>query len=151
MGVAAGSMCLLSMLPEGTVARIVEDNRERYARHPSQRHIDEDVISAQVFEARQRGYAVNMGYYLPGEGGLGLPIFAERPYYTNMAISFNAPLELMSKEWIETMMEELRECVTRGTRSEGAITESGVRGHLRKQRIGLNDVSVPFVDKICRL
>lgn len=118
MGVAAGSMGLLSILPPSTAARIIEGNRERYAQHPSVRHIDADLIAEQVNEARQRGYAINMGYYLPGEGGLGLPIPANGPHNVNMVISFNAPLELMSQSWIETTIDLLRECVTRGGQTE---------------------------------
>lgn len=113
MGVAAGSMALLSILPPDTSARIIDGNRERYARHPALRHIDADVIAAQVAAARRQGYAINMGYYLPGEGGLGLPIAARGDHETNMAISFNAPLEMMTQEWIDTTMIDLRKCVGR--------------------------------------
>jgi DNA-binding IclR family transcriptional regulator len=111
MGMAAGSMALLSMLPEVSAARIIEGNSERYARYPSLRHIDAATITTQVNAARQRGYAINMGYYLPGEGGLGLPIPANGLYDINMAISFNAPLELMSDDWIENIISDLRGCL----------------------------------------
>lgn len=111
MGIAAGSMALLSMLPPEHAIRIINGNSERYIRHPSLRHIDAEVIVEQVAAARLRGYSINMGYYLPGEGGLGLPIPARGAYDINMAISFNAPLELMSAEWIDERITELRACL----------------------------------------
>lgn len=111
MGVAAGSLALLSILPEKTAVQIIEANAERYLRHPSQRYVDQMVIAEQVGDARRRGYALNMAYYLPGEGGLGLPIPRSDSSEVNLAVSFNAPLEMMNDEWIEEIVKELRECL----------------------------------------
>ncbi len=113
MGVAAGSLALLSILPEATAEQIIAANGERYISHPSLRHIDQEVIGAQVAAARQRGYAVNMGYYLPGEGGLGLPLPRREAHEVNAAVSFNAPLEMMNDEWIDATIAELRDCLGR--------------------------------------
>lgn len=111
MGVAAGSLALLSILPEKSAAQIIEANAERYLSHPSQRYIDKTVIAEQMADARRRGFAVNMAYYLPGEGGLGLPIPRNDSSEVNAAVSFNAPLEMMNDEWIEKIIKELRECL----------------------------------------
>ena len=111
MGVAAGSVALLSMLPEDNAAQIIEANSERYATHPALRHVDAGVVRKLVSEARGRGYAVNMGYYLPGEGGIGLPVPRRGQYEVNVAVSFNAPLELMNDVWIAEIVENLRECL----------------------------------------
>lgn len=111
MGVAAGSVALLSMLPEEKAAKIMQANLERYTTHPSLRYVDVDVVAGLVSEARRRGYAVNMGYYLPGEGGLGLPIPGRGHYEVDVAVSFNAPLEMMNDVWIEEIMATLRECL----------------------------------------
>lgn len=117
MGVAAGSLALLSILPEKTAVQIIEANAERYMRYPSQRDVDKVVVAAQVGEARRRGYAVNMAYYLPEEGGLGLPILRSNASEVNVAVSFNAPLEMMNEQWIEEIIEELRECLNTATSS----------------------------------
>lgn len=111
MGVAAGSLALLSMLPKENAARIIRENAARYARHPSLHHVDASIIADEVDAARRRGYAVNLGYYLPGTGGLGLPVAPCHNHHRNMAISFNAPLELMTEDWIATIIAELRDCV----------------------------------------
>lgn len=111
MGVAAGSLALLSMLSEENAAQIIAANAERYAMHPSLRHVDAEVVTELVADARHRGYAVNMGYYLPGEGGLGLPVPRRNRYEVNVAVSFNAPLELMNDPWIEDIMANLRDCL----------------------------------------
>ena len=114
MGVAAGSLALMSILPEETAAQVIADNAARYLRHPSLRPIDAEVIAAQVAEARRRGYAVNMGYFLPGQGGLGLPVPKAGPYEVNAAVSFNAPLEMMDEGWIEATVSVLRACLAEG-------------------------------------
>ena len=111
MGVAAGSLALMSMLPEDVAAGIIEANADRYARHPALRHIGAALIAEQVAEARARGYAINMGYYLPGEGGLGLPVPRRGRYEVNVAVSFNAPLEMMTDAWIAASINDLRDCL----------------------------------------
>src|SRR5690606_30630253 len=73
MGIAAGSMALLSIMSEDAAAEIIKANADRYASHPALRVIDAALIAEQVARSRERGCAINMGYYLPGEGGLGLP------------------------------------------------------------------------------
>jgi len=111
MGIAAGSMALLSIMPEEAVAEIIKANAERYASHPALRAIDAALIAEQVAQSRVRGYAINMGYYLPGEGGLGLPIRRRHHYEVDVAVSFNAPIEMMTEEWISSMIDELRDCL----------------------------------------
>lgn len=111
MGVAAGSVALLSIMPEDAAAGIIKANADRYVSYPALRPVDAAVIEEQVGDARRRGYAINMGYYLFGEGGLGLPIHRRGGYEVNVAVSFNAPLEMMTDAWISSMIEELRDCL----------------------------------------
>lgn len=111
MGIAAGSMALLSIMPEDAVAEIIKANAERYAIHPALTAINAELIAEQVAQSRERGYAINMGYYLPGEGGLGLPIHRRHHYEVDVAVSFNAPIEMMTEEWISSMIDELRGCL----------------------------------------
>ena len=91
MGVAAGSIALMSIMPEADCLALLETNAPRYLSHPS--------------------VAVNMAYYLPGEGGLGLPVRATNPYELNAAISFTAPLEMMTEDWLPKIIDELRDCL----------------------------------------
>lgn len=123
MGIAAGSMALLSIMPEEAVAEIIQANAERYESHPALRVINADLIAGQVAQSRERGHAINMGYYLPGEGGLGLPIRRQHNYEVDVAVSFNAPLEMMTGEWISSTIGELRDCLgpdllDRGTKAK---------------------------------
>jgi len=106
-------MALLSIMPEAAAAEIIRANAERYVSHPAVRPLDAELVTRQVAEARARGYAVNMGYYFPGEGGLGLPIRRRHHYEVDVAVSFSAPLELMTEEWIASIIEELRNCLGR--------------------------------------
>lgn len=111
MGVAAGSVALMSLLSDSDRLQLLDANAQRYISHPSIRHVDRSVVVAQIEDARRRGYAVNMGYYLPGEGGLGLPVPGANPFEVNIAISFTAPLEVMTEEWIGESIAELKSCL----------------------------------------
>lgn len=111
MGVGAGSLALLSLLPDASVREILSANAARYTHHPSARPVDGEVILGQVADARRHGYAVNMGFYFPGQGGVGLPCPGQSLSEVNMAVSFNAPLELMTASWIEHQIRELRGCL----------------------------------------
>ncbi len=111
MGVAAGSVALMSLLSDNDRLQLLDANAQRYVSHPSVRHVDRSIVTAQIDEARHRGYAVNMGYYLPGEGGLGLPIRGANPFEVSIAISFTAPLEVMTEKWIGESITELKSCL----------------------------------------
>ncbi|KQY14026.1 IclR family transcriptional regulator [Rhizobium sp. Root482] len=111
MGIAAGSVALMSIMPEAECLQLLNANAARYLAHPSVQHVDRTIVESQIKDARQRGYAVNMAYYLPGEGGLGLPISGKNPYELNVAISFTAPLELMTETWMQDVIGELRDCM----------------------------------------
>ncbi|RWI99727.1 helix-turn-helix domain-containing protein [Mesorhizobium sp.] len=111
MGVAAGSVALLSMLPAAEYKQLIEANTERYIRHPSIQHVDATVVLAQVREAQRRGYATNMGYYHPGEGGIGLPVPSKSPHEMNVAISFTLALEIMTDTFVTSVVSELKKCL----------------------------------------
>jgi DNA-binding IclR family transcriptional regulator len=111
MGVAAGSIALMSIMPEADCLALLETNAPRYLSHPSVQYVDKSVVISQIEDARRRGFAVNMAYYLPGEGGLGLPVRATNPYELNAAISFTAPLEMMTEDWLPKIIDELRDCL----------------------------------------
>lgn len=111
MGVAAGSVALMSIMPEADCLALLEANAPRYLSHPSVQYVDKAVVMSQIEDARRRSFAVNMAYYLPGEGGLGLPVRATSPYELNAAISFTAPLEMMTEDWLPKIIDELRDCL----------------------------------------
>ena len=111
MGVAAGSVALMSIMTEAERLQLLDANAERYLSHPSVQHVDRMVVEAQIRDARRRGYAVNMAYYLPGEGGLGLPVPGSSLHEMNVAISFTAPLEMMTEKWIPEAIATLKDCL----------------------------------------
>ncbi|WP_321936298.1 IclR family transcriptional regulator [Paraburkholderia sp. J8-2] len=111
MGVGAGSLALMSLLPDSAVSQILEANAARYEAHPSVRPVDRGLILTQVLDAKRRGYAINQGFFFFGEGGVGLPRAATGMYEVNMAFSFNAPLEMMNDAWIESQVSLLRDCL----------------------------------------
>lgn len=111
MGVGAGSLALMSLLPDSAIGQILDANADRYQAHPSIRPVNRDIIQSQVLDAKQRGYAINPGLFFFGEGGIGLPREATGMYEVNMAFSFNAPLDMMNDIWIEAQVSQLRDCL----------------------------------------
>lgn len=111
MGVGAGSLALMSLLTGDAVDQILEANADRYLKHPSVHPVDRGVIMGQVVEARRRGYALNPGLYHFGQGGVGLPRAAAALYDVAMAVSFNAPLDMMTDDWTDAQVRELLDCL----------------------------------------
>ena len=72
LGVGAGSLALLSALPDHEVKEVLAANAEiladNYPHHPP------NVLRAMVKEARAKGYALNPGMLLPGSWGIGVAI-----------------------------------------------------------------------------
>lgn len=72
LGVGAGSLALLSALPDHEVKEVVAANADiladNYPQHPPK------VLLAMVQEARAKGYALNPGMLLPGSWGIGVAI-----------------------------------------------------------------------------
>jgi DNA-binding IclR family transcriptional regulator len=72
LGVGAGSLALLSALPDHEVKEVVAANADiladNYPQHPPK------VLLAMVQEVRAKGYALNPGMLLPGSWGIGVAI-----------------------------------------------------------------------------
>jgi DNA-binding IclR family transcriptional regulator len=72
LGVGAGSLALLSALPDHEVKEVLAANADiladNYPQHPPK------VLLAMVQEARAKGYALNPGMLLPGSWGIGVAI-----------------------------------------------------------------------------
>jgi DNA-binding IclR family transcriptional regulator len=70
--IGAGSLALLSALPDHEVKEVVAANADiladNYPQHPPK------VLRAMVKEARAKGYALNPGMLLPGSWGIGVAI-----------------------------------------------------------------------------
>ena len=72
LGVGAGSLALLSALPDHEVVEVLAANAEvlaeKYPNHPP------SVLRTLVQETREKGYALNPGLLLPSSWGVGVPI-----------------------------------------------------------------------------
>jgi DNA-binding IclR family transcriptional regulator len=72
LGVGAGSLALLSALPDHEVKEVLAANADiladNYPQYPPK------VLLAMVQEARAKGYALNPGMLLPGSWGIGVAI-----------------------------------------------------------------------------
>lgn len=111
MGIAAGSLALLSILPESEMEEVLRLNAERYTNYPSLHPVNADIIREQALLARERGYAINPGLFFMGEGGLGLPIRGAGAGDSALAVSFNLPVEYMDQVSLGELIEQLRDCL----------------------------------------
>lgn len=111
MGIAAGSLALLSIQPPEEMERVLRANARRYENYPSLHPVSTEMIREQALQARARGYAVNPGLFFMGEGGLGLPIRAAGSGDIDQAISFNLPVEYMGAASVGELISQLRDCL----------------------------------------
>jgi DNA-binding IclR family transcriptional regulator len=71
LGWGAGSMAILTALPEAEAAEIIARNRKRFAAMAS---FDEADFGKAVAAARQRGFASHDGLFARGISGIGVPV-----------------------------------------------------------------------------
>lgn len=69
LGLGAGSVALLAAMPEPTFTSVMAELPARTQRWPT---VDLSKVSAQIEEARQRGYSVNDEALIPGVTGVGM-------------------------------------------------------------------------------
>jgi DNA-binding IclR family transcriptional regulator len=118
LGIGAGSLALLSALPDHEVDEVLAANAKvlamRYPQHLA------PVLRKLVQETRAKGYALNPGMLLPGSWGVGVPIRATdgRPIGALSIAAIESRLSearqreivmLLKKEatWIETRLREV--------------------------------------------
>jgi DNA-binding IclR family transcriptional regulator len=75
LGVGAGSLALLSALPDHEVEEVLAANADILADNYPQHQ--PKILRAMVQEARAKGYALNPGMLLPGSWGIGVAIRGE--------------------------------------------------------------------------
>ncbi|WP_051356577.1 IclR family transcriptional regulator [Azorhizobium doebereinerae] len=72
MGIGAGSLAILSALPDAEIDRIFAANAQVLAKdYPA---YSETLLRNCVADARSRGYALNPGILMPGSWGIGVPV-----------------------------------------------------------------------------
>jgi DNA-binding IclR family transcriptional regulator len=70
LGIGAGSLAMLSALPDAEVEMVLADNAERMATdYPS---YDADLLRSDVATTRAKGFALNPGRIVPGSWGVGV-------------------------------------------------------------------------------
>jgi DNA-binding IclR family transcriptional regulator len=72
LGVGAGGLALLSIMPDAEVEHVLAFNAERYAAHyPA---LSPELLKRQVQETRERGYSINPGLIVKGSYAIGVAI-----------------------------------------------------------------------------
>lgn len=137
-GPPAGSIALIFMLPEAECQQLIDNNAQCCIGHPFVQHVNAAVVFEQVQNARRRSFSVNLRYYLPGEGGIGLPIRGTNPCETNGAISFIVPRELMTDAGSPRSSRSCRRSVrNKSDRLIRAMRVAASRLHQRRSLFGL--------------
>jgi DNA-binding IclR family transcriptional regulator len=77
LGVGAGGLAILSLLPEAEADSIIEANRHRYGKFAT---FTVDVLRTEVHKARERGYSFLDSAVTPGTAAVGVAFPAERPF-----------------------------------------------------------------------
>ncbi len=72
LGVGAGSLAILSALPDAEVEAVLTDNADRLA--ADYRGYTADLLRRDVAETRARGFALNPGRVVPGSWGVGVAL-----------------------------------------------------------------------------
>lgn len=105
LGVGAGSLALLSALPEAERHRVVEANAGRLADYPN---FTTDDLHRQAGEAVQAGHAVNPGRIVRGMCAVGVPVPDGRGGVLG-ALSVAAIEDRMEADRVATIVELLKE------------------------------------------
>jgi DNA-binding IclR family transcriptional regulator len=72
LGVGAGGLALLSIMPDEEVDQVLAFNAERFAaRYPA---LSPELLKRQVRETRERGYSINPGLIVKGSYAVGVAI-----------------------------------------------------------------------------
>jgi DNA-binding IclR family transcriptional regulator len=77
LGWGAGSMAILTALPEKEAAEIIAHNHRRFAAMPG---FDEAAFAKAVAATRERGFASHDGLFTRGISGIGVPVRDQSSY-----------------------------------------------------------------------
>lgn len=74
MGIGAGSLAMMSALPDLTVQEIIHANQDRYPLYKNQ---TADHVLAMIRLTQEQGYAISQGVFTPGATSVALPVFSQ--------------------------------------------------------------------------
>jgi len=87
MGIGAGSVAILGTLDPANRTDIILRNAPKYARWK----LGAERITSHVEQAAARGYASDIGLFIPECGGLAVPIRERGHYEAGMSLTLSAP------------------------------------------------------------
>lgn len=117
LGIAAGSLAILSSLPPESRAAIISANADRYTNYPALRPMSPDRVQHMVEETITDGYSCDFGCFFPGEGGVGLVIPSARGLRTGLSVAISIHGEISSHAALGNLAEKVKAIFARhGTR-----------------------------------
>jgi DNA-binding IclR family transcriptional regulator len=104
LGLGAGSLALLSALPDDEVDRVIARNRERLAPHSN---YDSASLRAMVRQTCEQGFSLNDGLMLPEMAAIGVIVrdVAGRPAASLSIASITSRMPAMRRESIVALMQ----------------------------------------------
>jgi DNA-binding IclR family transcriptional regulator len=121
LGWGAGSMAILTALPESEAAEIGAHNHKRFVAMPG---FDEAAFSDAVAAARKRGFASHDGLFARGISGIGVPVRDASAY----------PLAAISTAFVSDWLDEAQRlrCASRLNEAARRIAQRLVTAPLRR-------------------
>ncbi|MEQ8736118.1 MAG: IclR family transcriptional regulator [Rhodospirillaceae bacterium] len=127
LGYGAGSLALLSFLPEDEVPSIIKANARLADKHPG---LEEHVVLKLVEKCRKQGYARTDGRIIPGMSSISVPVLGT----DNVAVAalsvaaISARLDKERSEWIlASLKEEAESFAQKLAESFGSVTPRVLR------------------------
>lgn len=103
LGVGAGSLALLSAMPDARIQRVLEWHAGNYAEFPT---FNDRVIRRMVERTRSEGYALNEGHVVKGMSAIGVAVL-DREGVPVAALSVSAISERLSGARLKTTAKML--------------------------------------------
>ncbi len=104
LGLGAGSLALLSALPDEEVDKVIARNREKLAPHPN---YDAASLLTMVQQTREQGFSLNNGLMLPEMAALGVIVrdINGRPAAALSIASIASRMQAQRRESIVALMQ----------------------------------------------
>jgi DNA-binding IclR family transcriptional regulator len=106
-GVGSGSLAILATLEAADRDAILSANASRLSRW----NTEPSYISELVKKATVSGHVSDMDLFVPGCGGVGVPIHERGRYIATMSITMSAPLQFFENHKVLDVAEEMKRVI----------------------------------------
>lgn len=113
LGIAAGSLAILSALPEESSSAVIEANAMRYASYPAVIPMSAGRVQQMVDETRINGYSCDFGCFFPNEGGIGVAVPAIHGGSSGLSVAISVHGEIAGRESLARLARQVQDVLRR--------------------------------------